>query len=54
MPLKFENGRFRLLRSETASGPSHFVKWYTSHAKGLAERTSYTVGLPALASNLAA
>lgn len=39
MPLNFENGRFRSLRSETASGPSHFVKWYTSHAdEWLSER----------------
>lgn len=33
VPLKLEGGRFRLVRTEAASGREHFVFWYTEHAR---------------------
>jgi len=33
-PLKFEAGRFRLLRTEVANGREHFIRWYSEHALG--------------------
>lgn len=33
VPLRLEAGRFRLLRSEAARGRSHFIHWYTEHAR---------------------
>lgn len=32
-PLKLEQGRFKLLHSETRSGRNHFIRWYTGHAR---------------------
>jgi predicted metal-dependent hydrolase len=33
-PLKFEAGRFRMLRTEVGKGREHFVRWYSEHALG--------------------
>lgn len=41
VPLKLEHGRFKLLRTEAGTGRSHFIRWYTSHARPwLSERVS--------------
>lgn len=32
-PLKLEQGRFKLVRSEAEQGREHFVRWYTEHAR---------------------
>lgn len=32
-PLKLDAGRFMLLRSEVDRGRSHFIDWYTAHAR---------------------
>lgn len=32
MPLKLEQGRFRLLRATADAGRRHFVRWYSTHA----------------------
>lgn len=32
-PLKLDRGRFHLLRSQTAQGRAHFIRWYTDHAR---------------------
>lgn len=33
VPLKLERGRFQLVRSEVPQGRTHFIRWYTQHAK---------------------
>lgn len=38
VPLKLQDGRFRLRRSDAASGREHFIRWYRLHAQPWLER----------------
>ncbi len=45
VPLKLDEGRFKLLRSQQANGRKHLIAWYTAHAQPwFAERVDRFAG----------